>query len=140
MNPFLAVLIGAVPLVLGLRSTAQWLLFRHRKTEPLDELFRLFTFKHSVDQNAFTKVVTLVGKCYRIAPGKLRPEDSFEGRLGKLDTWNLGFGAENLERRLEKELSVRLDPEIRVTTVQELLDYCGSELDANRSRVMTSDK
>ena len=126
MNPFVTVLIGAVPLVLGLRSTARWLLFRGRKQERLEDLFRLFSFKHPIDQITFANVISLVGECYHVKPGKIRPDDAFDGRLGKLDSWNLGGGAEDLQRRLKNELSIQLRPDVRIRTVQELLDYCGT--------------
>jgi len=126
MNPFLVAIIAAVPLAFGLRASACWLLFRNRKAERLEDLFLSFRFKHPVDFQAFAKLISLVGECYHVTPGKLRPDDSFDGRLGKLDTWNLGGGAEDLQRRLEKELSIQLRPDVRIGTVQELLDYCAT--------------
>lgn len=126
MNTFLIIIVAFVPLVFGLRAAARWLLFRDRKPERLEDLFKLFRFKYPIDFQTFAKLISLVGECYHVTSGKLRPDDSFDGRLGKLDTWNLGGGAEDLQRRLEKELSIQLRADVRIATVQELLDYCGA--------------
>jgi hypothetical protein len=126
MSPFLVATLAAVPLAFGLRASVRWLLFRDRKPERLEDLFKQFQFNNPIDFQAFATLISLVGACYHIAPGKLRPDDSFDGRLGTLDTWTLGGGAEDLQRRLEKECFVHLREGIRLVTLQELLDSCGA--------------
>lgn len=126
MTATILIIIGTVLLVLGLRAFACWLIFRDRKVEQIEDLYKLFQFKIPIDIHTFTKLITLIGKCYHVIPGKLRPSDSFDGRLGKLDTWNLGCGAEELQRRLENEHLIQLRADIRIETIQQLFDYCAA--------------
>ena len=139
MTAIILIIIGAVLLVLGLRAFACWLLFRDRKVEQIEDLYKLFQFKIPVDIHTFTKLLSLIGECYQVVPGKLRPGDSFDGRLGKLDTWNLGCGAEDLQCRLEKEHRIQLQAAGRIENIQQLFDYCGAVMGKDGKGAPTSD-
>ena len=124
MNLFLISILVAAPLYVGLRAISRWHLFRDRKIQSLEDLYRSSHFRHPVEFQTFAKLLSLVAECYHVVPGRLRTEDTFDGRLGKFDTWDLGGGAEDLTRRLEKEFSIVLPPDTQIGTIQELIEYC----------------
>ena len=110
------------------------MLFRDRTFEQEKDLFKLFRFNHPVDFQVFIRIIALIGECFHVSPGKLRPDDSFDGLLGKLDSWTLGEGGERLEGRLEKELSIQLSPNTRVRTIQDIIEYCDNELKTQQTK------
>jgi hypothetical protein len=101
-------------------------LLRGREEKSLEDLYESFVFKIPVDLDTFVQVIRLVGNCYRVEPGKLRADDSFDGLLAQLDSWDLGGGAEDLQERLERDLSVRVPQNSHLSTLQDLIEYCQS--------------
>ncbi len=121
---FIAAAAGAGLFVI--RRTSRAALFRHRDEKRLSDLYHYFAFNMPVDMATFTELITLIGKCYGVAPGKLRAEDRFDGVLGKLDSWNLGGGAEDLQEKLEQERGIKLPDDRRLHTVQDLIEYAAA--------------
>jgi len=111
---------------LGVRWASRAALFRRREERTLSDLYRSFVFNVPVDMQTFIEMITLIGECYKVAPGKLRAEDRFDGILSKHDSWNLGGGAEDLQERLERGRSIQLPDDRRLHTVQDLIEYCAA--------------
>ncbi|MCO5061187.1 MAG: hypothetical protein M9963_04165 [Kiritimatiellae bacterium] len=124
MKIFLFFIVLCILIVILLRYTARVTLLRGRENRPLEELYRSFVFNTSVDLDTFVKVISLVAKCYHIAPGKLRADDRFDRLFAKLDSWDLGNGTENLQDKVERNFSLHLPEDTRLNTVRELIEYC----------------
>ena len=112
----------------GIRWASRAAMFRRREDKTLLDLHRSFVFNVPVEMQTFIELISLIGECYHVAPGKLRAEDRFDGILGKFDSWNLGGGAEDLQERLERGRSIILPDDRRLHTVQDLIEYCAAAL------------
>ncbi len=124
MNIFLFLIVLSIPVFVLLRYAARVTLLRGREDRPFEDLYRSFAFQTSVDLGTFVKVISLIAKCYHIAPGKLRADDGFDRLFAKLDSWELGNGTESLQNKLEREFSLHLPKDTRLNTVRELIEYC----------------
>jgi hypothetical protein len=129
LETFGLIFLPACVAVLLLRWAVRGVLFRRREKKPLEDLFRSFGFRIPVDYDLFVQVVSLIGECYRISPGKLRANDSFSGNLGRIDSWDLDLGAERLEQNLKERYNIFLREPGCVKTVQDLIEYCQSAKD-----------
>lgn len=133
MNPFLICILVAIPACLGLKFYAQWSAFRGREERTLEDAFAFYRFKHPMTMETFKRLISVVGACYHVKPGKLRPEDTFDGKLGTLDSWELGAYSEECDRRLKEDFAIELRPTVPLRTVEELLDYCSMLLNQKQS-------
>lgn len=125
MNPFVIGILLAIPAFLGLRLVARWTSFRGREEQSLEDAFTSYHFKHPMTVETFKRLISVVGASYRVKPGKLRPEDTFDGKLGILDSWELGEYREECERRISEDFMIDLRSAVPFRTLEELLDYCG---------------
>lgn len=73
------------------------------------------------DYDFLVRVLSVVGKSYRIDYRKLRPTDSFDGNLKHLDSWLLDFGNEKLSMAL---LDFGLSESDHLHTVKDVVTIC----------------
>jgi hypothetical protein len=119
----LLILIATGLALLAIRWASRTALFRRREDKGLADLYRTFVFSVPVDVQTFVELISLIGECYHVAPGKLRGEDRFDGILSQFDSWDLGGGEEDLADRLTREYAIRLPQDRQLQTVQELIEY-----------------
>ena len=129
MKTILLVIIFSVVLVLLGKWTCRRP-FNKRELKSDEELYSSFKFCASVDFSICQRVMRLVGHCYAIPVGKLRPDDSFHGNLGRADSWSLGDGAEKLTKQLQKEFSITLTQSEckQIMTIQNLIESIASRV------------
>src|ERR1039457_5507440 len=65
-----------------------------RKVLDDTELSGLFA-ANDLDASKVLMILRIIGRCYGIPYGVLRPGDCFNGNLWNLDQWKLGFGTRN---------------------------------------------
>jgi hypothetical protein len=73
------------------------------------------------DYDFLVRVLSEVGKSYRIDYRKLRPTDSFDGNLKRLDSWVLDAGNEQLSKAL---LDFGLSASDHLHTVKDVVTIC----------------
>lgn len=86
--------------------------------------------KDEVSFEVFSQVWSVIGKAYSIDPQLLRPTDTFL-TLGKMDSWTLGKGEDDVEKWL-KERGIGLPPQQQ--TVIEFARWVQSSLAASATR------
>lgn len=110
MEAWLAIGLGvAIATVLVFRAIAKRSLLRGRTPLPLEHAYA--SVKGQVSFEVFREVWSALGKAYGIDPRLLRPTDTFIA-LGKMDSWRLGKGEDEIEEWLQ-ECGLGTPPRVR---------------------------
>jgi hypothetical protein len=78
-----------------------------RKVLDDTELSGLFA-ANDLDASKVLMILRIIGRCYGIPYGVLRPGDCFNGNLWNLDQWKLGFGTRKLRLYLFENFGLRI--------------------------------
>lgn len=130
MFTFLLGLITIVVIYYFVKKVAQWALFRDRASLSVHELYKLFSEKKEhLDEHKFQALMGSISKSYHISVGKLRPDDSFNGRISKWDSWDLWHGTEQLQLAIAPMILRKTDSQ-KIDTLQDLANaYCDAKTD-----------
>ena len=119
MNPFAAIALIAIPTVGGLVAWMKWNTFGKRASKPLAIIYNEEGLSGVLELKEFENLMNAVGKCYSVAPEKLRLSDSFKKELAAMDSWCLGDGSECMGKFVtDKYPNIRLED---ITTIRDLL-------------------
>lgn len=121
MYIFLFLIPVAVFVVWGAERWTKHRSFGRRPLLAPDDLCELFG---TTDQSFLMRILQTVGRCYGLDGHQLRPQDTFDGNLNRLDSWHLGASSEDLEAALFRDLHLEFPPSTQIKTLQELVDLC----------------
>ena len=107
-------------LLFSCRWLVKYFLFEKRGTKDWQQLYHAFDVAEFIDFDAFKEVLIQAGKSYELTPTKFLPSDSFLGNLGKIDSWNLGAGAESLETYLVNQFNFKSFQDSEKQTLRDL--------------------
>lgn len=126
-------IVGVISLWLNSRRYRR-IRFTSRSMIDLQELFSERFERYGVQQSTFLVAWEAVAQAFELDPRQLRPTDSFDDDLGRLDSWNSGEGVLRLEDRL-KERGLLEKRNLRIDTVEDfVLYYCGAEKTSEHKR------
>lgn len=113
-----AVVVAAVAVITAARWMSKRDVLRGREPVGLAEMYQQ---GHRLEGSyeVFERVFNMVGEAYHVDPRLLRPSDKLK-KLYDLDSWDLGEGTEQLNRRIADEFGVT-GFDAKPTTIAELV-------------------
>lgn len=102
------------------RIGIKWFFFNKRKSLELDQLYQIFNENKNLDEKLFNLSILKISHFYKINYKKLRPNDQFSGNLGRVDSWILGGGQEDLEEYLQS-VGLQKNDLNHIITIQDLV-------------------